>query len=185
MGEKITIDSASMMNKGLEVIEAKWLFDVEMKHIDVLVHPQSIVHSLVELRDGTCLAQLGVPDMKTPIAYALTYPDRMTNNLPRLDLSTIGKLEFIAPDFKKFPCLRLAYEAGSCGGTVPAVLNASDEVAVAAFIRGTIGFTDLAVIIEETLSLHNRIDRPSLSDIIESDRWARKVTEKIIKRMKR
>lgn len=133
MGSKITIDSASLMNKGLEVIEAKWLFDVDVARIDVLIHPQSIVHSMIELRDGSVLAQLGIADMRIPIACALAYPDRLTNDLPVLNLSEIGLLEFFKPDMKKFPCLGLAYEAGRLGGTAPVVLNAANETAVSAF----------------------------------------------------
>jgi 1-deoxy-D-xylulose-5-phosphate reductoisomerase len=183
MGKKITIDSASMMNKGLEVIEAKWLFNVDISDIDVLIHPQSIVHSLVEFIDGAFLAQMGIPNMKIPIAYALTYPERIINDLPSLDLVKTGNLEFLKPDIKKFPCLGLAYAAGLCGGTAPVVLNAADEVAVSAFIENKIRFIDLPNIMEKILGLHNSINNPSLDDILQADLWARRKTKKIIERM--
>ena len=183
MGKKITIDSASMMNKGLEVIEAKWLFNLDISNIDVLIHPQSIVHSLVEFIDGAFLAQMGIPDMKIPIAYALTYPERIINDLPSLDLVKIGKLGFLKPDIRKFSCLGLAYAAGLCGGTAPAVLNAADEVAVSAFMEKKIRFIDLPKIIEKILVLHNSINNPSLDDILQADLWARRETKKIIERI--
>ena len=183
MGKKITVDSASLMNKGLEVIEAKWLFNLDISDIDVLIHPQSIVHSLVEFIDGAFLAQMGIPDMKMPIAYALTYPERIMNDLPSLDLVKTGKLEFRKPDIKKFPCLGLAYAAGLCGGTAPVVLNAANEVAVSAFIEEKIRFIDLPKIIEKILVLHNSINNPSLDDILQADLWARRETKKIIERI--
>jgi 1-deoxy-D-xylulose-5-phosphate reductoisomerase len=183
MGKKITIDSASMMNKGLEVIEAKWLFNVDIGDIDVLIHPQSIVHSLVEFIDGALLAQMGVPDMKIPIAYALTYPERIINDLPPLNLAKTGNLEFLKPDIKKFPCLDMAYTAGLCGGTAPAVLNAADEVAVSAYIENKIRFIDLPEIIEKILSRHDSNSDPSLDDILQADLWARRETKKIIERI--
>jgi 1-deoxy-D-xylulose-5-phosphate reductoisomerase len=183
MGKKITIDSASMMNKGLEVIEAKWLFDVEVDDIDVLIHPQSIVHSLVEFIDGAFLAQMAMPDMKIPIAYALTYPGRIMNDLPSLNLAKIRNLEFFKPDIKKFPCLKIAYAACRLGGTAPAVLNAANEVAVAAFMEDKIRFIDLPEIIEKILSRHESIKDPSLNDILQADLWARKETKKIIGRI--
>lgn len=183
MGKKITIDSASMMNKGLEVIEAKWLFDADIHTIDVMIHPQSIVHSMVEFIDGALIAQMGIPDMKIPIAYALTYPNRMISDLPRLNLINVKSLEFYKPNVKKFPCLNIAREAGICGGTAPAVLNAADEVAVAAFIQKRSCFTDLPVIIEKALSKHRVVYNPSLDDILQADLWARTETEKIIERM--
>jgi 1-deoxy-D-xylulose-5-phosphate reductoisomerase len=183
MGKKITIDSASMMNKGLEIIEAKWLFNVEIVDIDVLIHPQSIVHSLVEFIDGVLLAQMGVPDMKIPIAYALTYPERIHNDLPSLNIAKTGNLEFFKPDIKKFPCLGIAYAAGLCGGTAPAVLNAADEVAVSAFMENKIRFIDLPEIIEKILARHDSIKDPSLDDILQADLWARKETKKIIGRI--
>ena len=183
MGNKITIDSASMMNKGLEVIEARWLFNLDISDIDVLIHPQSIVHSLVEFIDGAFLAQMSIPDMKIPITYALTYPERIMNDLPSLNFIKTGKLEFLKPDIKKFPCLSLAYAAGLCGGTAPVVLNAADEVAVTAFIEKKIRFIDLPKIIEKILVLHNSINNPSLHDILQADLWARIETKKIIERI--
>ncbi|PKN51979.1 MAG: 1-deoxy-D-xylulose-5-phosphate reductoisomerase [Deltaproteobacteria bacterium HGW-Deltaproteobacteria-13] len=183
MGKKITIDCASMMNKGLEVIEAKWLFHVDINAIDVLIHPQSIVHSMVEFVDGAYLAQMGVPDMRIPIAYALTYPERIMNDLPPLNLIKTGSLEFYKPDIRKFPCLDIAYRAGICGGTAPVVLNAADEVAVSAFMKKKIRFIDLPEIIEKVMTLHGVIDNPSLDDILQADLWARRETEKIIERM--
>ena len=182
MGKKITVDSASLMNKGLEVIEAKWLFNLDISDIDVLIHPQSIVHSLVEFIDGAYLAQMGIPDMKIPIAYALTYPERIINDLPTLNIVKTGNLEFSNPDIKKFPCLGLAYAAGLCGGTAPVVLNAADEIAVSAFIEKKIRFIDLPKIIEKILVLHNSINNPSLDDILQADLWARRETKKIIER---
>jgi 1-deoxy-D-xylulose-5-phosphate reductoisomerase len=183
MGKKITIDSASMMNKGLEVIEAKWLFNVGINDIDVLIHPQSIVHSMVEFIDGAFLAQMGIPDMKIPIAYALTYPERIINDLPSLNLVKTENLEFSKPDINIFPCLGLAYSAGLCGGTSPVVLNAADEVAVSAFIEKKIRFVDLPNIIEKVLNRHDSINNPSLDDILQADLWARRETKKIIERI--
>ena len=183
MGKKITIDSASMMNKGLEIIEAKWLFNVDISAIDVLIHPQSIVHSMVEFIDGALLAQMGVPDMKIPIAYALTYPERMTNDIVPLNLAKEKTLEFYQPDVKKFPCLDIACHACLDGGTAPVVLNASDEIAVEAFMQKMIRFVDIPVIIEKVLNDHKTIKKPSLEDILSSDRWARIKTKSIIERM--
>ena len=183
MGRKITVDSASMMNKGLEVIEAKWLFNADMNEIDVLIHPQSIVHSMVEFVDGSLLAQMGIPDMRTPIAYALTYPERININLPILDLVKTRNLEFYKPDTKKFPCLRLAYEAGVCGGTMPAVLNAANEIAVEAFLKEIIKFVDFPGIIDKVLRTHNSVKDPSLEDILQADEWARARTKELIERI--
>ena len=183
MGKKITIDSASMMNKGLEIIEARWLFNTSFDQIDVLVHPQSLVHSMVEFIDGACLAQLGVPDMKIPIAYALTYPERIANDLKTLDLVQAGRLDFYKPDLKKFPCLKIAREAGVSGGTAPAVLNAADEVAVAALMQERLSFADLPKIIEKVLDAHDVIPDPSMDDILQADADARQQTEKIIGRI--
>ncbi|NTW07085.1 MAG: 1-deoxy-D-xylulose-5-phosphate reductoisomerase [Syntrophaceae bacterium] len=182
MGKKITIDSASMMNKGLEVIEAKWLFDLEMKQIDILIHPQSVVHSMVEFVDGSLLAQMGIPDMRTPIAYALTCPQRIINGLPLLDLVKTRNLEFLKPDIKKFPCIRLAYEAGTCGGTLPAVLNAANEIAVEAFLEKKIKFVDLPEIIDKVLSRHKTVKKPALEEILQADKWARMQAKEIIER---
>lgn len=183
MGRKVTIDSASMMNKGLEVIEAKWFFNLDISYIDVLIHPQSIVHSIVEFTDGAFLAQMGIPDMRVPIAYALTYPERINNDLPSLNLVKTGKLEFCSADMKKFPCLRLAYAAGICGGTAPVVLNAADEIGVSAFMENKIRFIDLPKVIETVLTSHNIIDNPSLDDILQTDLWARREANKIIERI--
>lgn len=184
MGKKITIDSATMMNKGLEVIEAKWLFKVTFDRIDVVIHPQSIVHSMVEFIDGSVLAQMGIPDMRIPIAYALNYPRRLENKLPRLNLTRQKNLEFSMPDMNKFRCLKLAYEAGLAGGTNPAVLNAANEVAVAAFLNKKIGFTDIEIIITKILSMHDAIADPSLDEILAADQWAREKTRIIIERNK-
>jgi 1-deoxy-D-xylulose-5-phosphate reductoisomerase len=183
MGKKITIDSASMMNKGLEVIEAKWLFNLDISKIEVLIHPQSIVHSMVEFVDGSVLAQMGIPDMRIPIAYALTYPERINNCLPFLDLVKSRNLEFHKPDIKKFPCLKIAYEAGICGGTMPAVLNAANEIAVGAFLKEAINFVDLPGIIDKVLDTHIPIKNPSLEDILKADEWARAQTKELIERI--
>lgn len=185
MGRKITIDSASLINKGLEVIEAKWLFNLDIAHIDVLIHPQSVVHSLVELLDGSVLAQLGITDMRIPIAYAFTYPERMTNDLPLLNLAKTGPLEFHRPDMNKFPCLELAYEAGRSGGTAPVVLNAANEVAVAAFIENKICFNDLPKVIEKVLHKHHTTNNPSLENILGIDGEARIQAQSVIKKLKK
>jgi len=182
MGKKISIDSSSMMNKGLEVIEARWLFNLDISRIDVLIHPQSIVHSLVEFIDGSLLAQMGIPDMRIPIAYALTYPARIHTHLPRLDLGKIKHLEFQKPDIKRFPCLKLAYEAGICGGTMPVVLNAANEIAVEMFIKGAINFVDLPRIIDKVLDKHDSVKTPTLEDILTADEWARAQTRELIER---
>ncbi|MBN2514678.1 MAG: 1-deoxy-D-xylulose-5-phosphate reductoisomerase [Deltaproteobacteria bacterium] len=183
MGTKITIDSASMMNKGLEVIEAKWLFDVDVDKIDVLIHPQSIIHSMVEYNDGSVIAQLGVPDMRGPIAYALSYPDRLSDVISPLDLCKIGTLEFYPPDFDKFRNLKLAYRAARAGGTMPAVLNAANEIAVEEFIKGRIGFIDLPRIVEETIDAHVPTEPKSVKAVLDADRWGRikaaEITERI------
>ena len=183
MGDKITIDSASMMNKGLEAIEAKWLFDVEFDNIDILVHPQSIVHSLVEYIDGSLIAQLGIPDMKLPIAYALSFPERTPSMAPPLNLLTVGPLEFFPPDFDKFPNMKLAYEAGKQGGTVPAVLNAANEVAVQAFIEKRIRFPQMTNVIEAVLSMHSVDKIGTIEDVIRADIWAREISLEFINKM--
>jgi 1-deoxy-D-xylulose-5-phosphate reductoisomerase len=185
MGRKITIDSASLMNKGLEVIEAKWLFNLDIAHIDVLIHPQSVVHSLIELLDGSVLAQLGIADMRIPIAYAFAYPDLMTNELPLLNMAKTGPLEFHQPDMNKFPCLELAYEAGRSGGTAPVVLNAANEVAVAAFIENKICFSDLPKVIEKVLHKHHTTNNPSLENILGIDGEARMQAQSVIKKLKK
>jgi 1-deoxy-D-xylulose-5-phosphate reductoisomerase len=185
MGRKITIDSASLMNKGLEVIEAKWLFDLDIDQIDVVIHPQSVVHSMTEFQDGSVLAQMGVADMRIPIAYALTWPDRLKNDLPLLNLAKTGPLTFLEPDTKKFPCLELACAAGRLGGTAPVALNAANEVAVAAFLDNRICFHELPKVIEKVLRKHSTKDNPSLSDILDADGEARRQAESIIKKLKR
>jgi 1-deoxy-D-xylulose-5-phosphate reductoisomerase len=169
MGDKITIDSATLMNKGLEVIEARWMFDIVEEHIEVVIHPQSIIHSLVEFCDGATVAQLSQPDMRLAILYALTYPERRPLDLPRLDLPRIGELTFFEPDVETFPCLRLAYEALHTGGTAPAILNAANEVAVAKFLEGRIGFLDIPVYIEQALNTSDITANPSLDEIIAAD----------------
>jgi len=179
MGKKITIDSATLMNKGLEVIEARWLFNVEPERIQVLVHPQSIIHSMVEYVDGSIIAQLGPPDMRIPIQYALTYPQRKGNSFKRAFFPECGALTFENPDFESFPCLRLAFDAVKAGGTMPVVLNGANEVAVGMFLKGRIGFTDIPEIIERTMKLHSTNTTPCLDDIIEVDKWARQAAEEI------
>ncbi|MFC1949653.1 1-deoxy-D-xylulose-5-phosphate reductoisomerase [Chloroflexota bacterium] len=174
MGRKVTIDSATLMNKGLEIIEAHWLFDMPLDSIRVLIHPQSIIHSMVEFIDGSVKAQLSAPDMRLPIQYALSYPERLPNRqFGILDWDKIEAFTFEQPDFHTFPCLRLAIEAGKKGGTCPAVLCAADEEAVELFLLGNIGFTDIVRIVELTLSEHSSKLHPSLEDILEADAWAR------------
>lgn len=173
MGKKITIDSATMMNKGLEVIEAKWLFNVDLDRIKVVVHPQSIVHSMVEYEDGAIIAQLGVPDMKVPIQYALTYPRRLKNSFPKLNFFERNNLTFEKPDLNVFRCLALAFEAIKTGGTMPAVLNAANEVAVAKFLEGKINFVDIPRLIEKAMSAYNVKYDYSLEDVLEADSFAR------------
>jgi 1-deoxy-D-xylulose-5-phosphate reductoisomerase len=182
MGRKITIDSATMMNKGLEVIEARWLFGVDYERIDVVIHPQSIIHSLVEFIDGSVLAQLGLPDMKGPISYALFYPERTPGGFPPFDLSKVGRLEFQPPDLEQFPCLRLGYEAGRAAGTMPAVMNAANEVAVNAFLEEKIPFQSIARVIEEVMSRHAPADVSSLEAVLEVDSQARRQAEEILKK---
>jgi 1-deoxy-D-xylulose-5-phosphate reductoisomerase len=174
MGRKITIDSATLMNKGLEVIEASWLFDAPPDKIDVVVHPQSVVHSMVEFLDGSILAQLGVTDMCLPIQYALTYPDRWQSPLPSLNIYQLPKLEFIEPDFDKFPCLSLAYKALRAGGTAPAALNAANEIAVESFLNNGIGYQEISRVIEAVLNDHQPGDASTLEMVLKADAWARK-----------
>jgi 1-deoxy-D-xylulose-5-phosphate reductoisomerase len=173
MGRKITIDSATLMNKGLEVIEAHWLFDVDADRIDVLIHPQSIVHSMVELTDGSVIAQLGVTDMRLPIQYACSYPDRWETQLPTLDLARAGRLEFHEPAHDRFPCLALAYRALRAGGTVPVVLNAANEVAVETFLDGKLGFTAIPRVIQKTMDAHQVEPVSTIETVRRVDRWAR------------
>ncbi len=181
MGPKITIDSATMMNKGLEVIEAYQLFGTSVDQIQVVVHPQSIIHSMVEFHDGSVLAQLGIPDMRVPISYTLTYPDRLPNTLPSLDLFDVQTLNFYPPDFDRFPCLRLAFDAARFGGTMPAVLNAANEIAVRAFLDGQIGFGDIPVVIESTMTEHTAVPLSDIAVAIEADNWAREQAEITVK----
>ena len=180
MGSKITIDSASMMNKGLEVIEAKWLFNVEIEKIKVLVHPQSIIHSMVEFEDGAVIAQLGEPDMKVPIAYALTYPKRQKNNFPRIDFTKRNNFTFEKPDFNKFRCLQLAYDAINVGGTMPTVLNASNEVIVDKVLNSKAKFIDIPKVIEKTMKKHKVEYNLTLDSILKADKWARNYVNEII-----
>jgi len=176
MGRKISVDSATMMNKGLEVIEAHWLFNAAASQIEVVIHPQSVIHSMVEYVDGSVLAQLGNPDMRTPIAYALGYPDRIDAGVSSLDLLRVGRLDFEAPDLRKFPCLALAYHALERGGTAPAVLNAANEVAVEAFLEGQIPFTGIPSLIEAVLARADIVSVSKLADVMEADASAREAT---------
>lgn len=181
MGRKISIDSSTLMNKGLEVIEAKWLFDVDYKDIDVVVHPQSIIHSMVQFVDSSIIAQMGCPDMKLPIQYALSYPDRILNNFERLDFAKWSTLTFENPDLETFPCLKLAYDTLKMGGTYSAVLNSANEVLVNEFLEDKIGFYDIPYYIEKTLEHHSSISEPTLEEILEVDRWTREFVKKSIK----
>lgn len=180
MGAKITIDSATLMNKGLEVVEARWLFDIPESQIEVMIHRESIIHSLVEYEDRSMMAQLGLPDMRTPISYAMRYPGRMPLDLPSLDLAEIGKLTFCKPDHERFPCLSLGYESLRIGGTMPATMNAANEIAVEAFLNGGIRFTDIAEIIRNTMDVHTTKHVESLEDALEADRWAREKAESLV-----
>jgi 1-deoxy-D-xylulose-5-phosphate reductoisomerase len=173
MGRKITIDSATLMNKGLEVIEAHWLFGVGADRIDVLMHPQSVVHSMVELTDGSIIAQLGVTDMRLPIQYACSYPDRWPAALPPLDLARCGRLDFLDPPHERFPCLGLAYRALRADGSLPVVLNAANEVAVEAFLEGKLGFTSIPRVIERTMDAHATVAVDALEVVRRVDTWAR------------
>ena len=174
MGPKITIDSATLFNKGLEMIEAHWLFGVEMQHVEVVIHPQSIVHSMVEFADGSTLAQLSYSNMCFPIQYAVTWPDRVPNTLPPLDFSKLSRLEFFTPRYEDFPALNLARRAGETGGTLPAVMNAANEVAVAGFLDRQVRFPDIWQIVEEVMNRHTAVAHPDLDAILEADQWARK-----------
>ena len=180
MGKKITIDSASLMNKGLEVIEAHWLFDIPIEKIVVLIHPQSVVHSMVEYIDGSIVAQMGVADMKIPISYALSFPERLNLNLPSLDLSKSEALTFSPPDSERFPCLKLAYQSIEIGETMPAVLNAANEVAVNAFMDGTIRFTEIPLLIQQVMESHGVKPVHTVEDILKADHWARENTKALL-----
>ena len=180
MGKKITVDSSTLMNKGLEVIEARWLFDVELDRISVLVHPQSIIHSMVEFLDGSVIAQLGVPDMRGPISYALGYPGRLVKDIPGLDLARLGRLTFAEPDTERFPCLGFAFDALQAGGTMSAVLNAANEVAVQAFLEEKIGYMDIPRIIKGTMDAHSPTEPGTIEDVMKADLWARGSARRII-----
>jgi len=173
MGRKVTIDSATLANKGFEVFEVRWMFDVDVRRIEVVVHHQSIIHSMVQFQDGAVIAQMGPPDMRMPIAFALFYPERVANDLPRLSLAEVGSLTFAEPDTDRFPCLRLAFSAARAGRSYPAVLNAADEVAVGLFLDGRIGFTRIPELIERALTEHQAFEVHALDDVEEADRWAR------------
>ena len=179
MGAKITIDSSTMMNKGLEYIEAKWLFGVDTK-VEIIVHAQSIIHSMIEFVDTSIIAQLGIPDMRVPIAYALTYPDRFESELPSLDLASMGNLTFEAPDFERFPCLKLAMDAMEMGQTMPAVLNAANEIAVQAFLDELIPYKDIAEIIRMVMQNHSPVSLHELQNVLDADHWAREEATKLI-----
>jgi len=183
MGRKITIDSATMMNKGLEVIEARWLFNTTVDKIQVNIHPQSIIHSMVEYVDGCVIAQLGTPDMKAPIAYALAYPERISTGVAPLDLTTFSGLTFFKPDLDKFRCLQLAYRAMTSGESMPAVMNAANEIAVAEFLDGRIGFTQIADTIERTMNAHTAHDLKSIEEVLKADLWGRETAREICKEM--
>lgn len=181
MGPKITIDSATMMNKGLEIIEARWLFNLSAKKIKVLVHPQSILHSAVEYKDGSIVGQMGVPDMRLPIHYALFYPERVpSSRVPRLDLVKLGSLTFEPPDYDKFPCLLLAKEVAESDTTLPCVLNAANEIIVDSFLKDLLPFKQIPRLLEAVLSLHKPIKNPDLDDIFEADAWARKEASRLV-----
>ncbi len=183
MGRKVTVDSATLMNKGFEVIEAHHLFGIELAKIQIVIHPESIVHSMVEFTDGSVIAQMAVPDMKLPIQYALCYPDRPANDLPKLDLARTGKLTFTKPEFSRFPCLKYAFQAARIGGTMPAVMSAADEIAVQSFLENKIGFIQISKVIDNVMKKHKSIDRPTLSKIIKAADWARTEAKKYIKRL--
>lgn len=181
MGPKVSIDSATLMNKGLEVIEAKWLFDLEMEQIHILIHSQSIVHSMVEYSDGSVICQMGIPDMLIPISYALSYPQHMRNQLPPLELEQVGTLSFEKPDLKRFRCLALALEASRIGGSMPCVLNGANEVAVDSFLHGGIGFLDIPDMIERTMETHQVHAVDDLEAVMRADSWARKTARDLVR----
>jgi 1-deoxy-D-xylulose-5-phosphate reductoisomerase len=183
MGKKVTIDSATLMNKGLEAIEASWLFSIPLSKIEIIIHPQSIIHSLVEFVDGSMKAQLSVPDMRFAIQYALSYPERLANySLPRMNLAQLNSLTFETINYATFPCLQLALDAGEKGGTYPAVLCAADEIAVELFLEQRIRFPQIAEIIDKTISLHHSIANPTLDEILTADKWARDTALKSVAR---
>jgi 1-deoxy-D-xylulose-5-phosphate reductoisomerase len=181
MGQKITIDSATLMNKGLETIEAKWLFDLEMDQISIVIHPQSIIHSMVEYCDGSIIAQMGIPHMMTPISYALSYPHHIETRLPPLNLDEMDKLSFKSPDLKRFKCLALALKAAELGDSMPAVLNGANEVAVDRFLKGQIKFLQIPDLIEKTMEAHNPFSIESIESVMEADKWARTTAVDLLK----
>ena len=183
MGRKISIDSATLMNKGLEVIEARWLFDIDLAKIEVLVHPQSIVHSLVEFVDGSVVAQLGIPDMRVPISYALSYPERLDTGLSRLNLTECSNLSFLKPDTDRFPALQIAYEACRSGGCTPTVLNAANEIAVRAFLEGKLKFPEISQVVSETMNRTEYMNDNDIETILEADRQARNVSAEVVRHM--
>ncbi|HJX35816.1 MAG TPA: 1-deoxy-D-xylulose-5-phosphate reductoisomerase [Dehalococcoidales bacterium] len=186
MGKKVTIDSATLMNKGLEIMEARWLFNIPLAQIDVIIHPQSIIHSMVEFIDGSFKAQMSFPDMRLPIQYALTWPERVPNpELPKLDWAQIKSLTFEPPDYKMFPCLELAIKAAKTGGTAPTALCAADETAVDLFLQGAVNFTDIARIVAGVMTEHQNICDPALDDIMNIDRWARDKALKLFRQDKK
>lgn len=180
MGKKITVDSATLMNKGFEVIEAARLFNLKAKDIQVLIHPEAIIHSMVGFRDGSIIAQLGITDMRLPIQYALTYPQRLESGLKELDFFALGQLTFLKPDTRKFPALTLAFSVVEKGGTLPSVLNAADEEAVEAFLNGRLKFSEIYRVVEKVIERHDVVGKPELDDILWADAWARDETRKII-----
>jgi 1-deoxy-D-xylulose-5-phosphate reductoisomerase len=183
MGKKISVDSATLMNKGLEVLEAMFLFNVPSEKIKIVIHPQAIIHSMVEFIDGVILAQLSVTDMRIPIQYALSYPERLPNSLAGIDFHKLGRLSFTEPDFKRFPCLGLAYQAARELGTMPCVLNAANEVSVAEFLKGRLNFFSIPRVIEKVLNRHNNIKGPSLSDVLGAEAWAKKEAYRVIAKL--
>jgi 1-deoxy-D-xylulose-5-phosphate reductoisomerase len=180
MGKKVTIDSASLMNKGLEVIEAHWLFDIPVEKIVVQVHPQSIIHSMVEYIDGSIVSQMGIADMRVPISYALAYPERLSLTLPRLDLPQREGLTFFAPDPQRFPCLKLAYDAIEIGETMPTILNAANEVAVSGFLEGALPFTKIPTLIQRVMEEHEVKPAQTIENILRADHWARERSKAIL-----
>lgn len=183
MGPKISVDSANLMNKGLEVLETMHLFGIEPQKIRVIIHPQAIIHSMVEFEDGVVLAQLSVTDMRIPIQYALTYPERLTNKLRAIDFCALSRLDFQEPDFRRFPCLGLAYRVANAQGTAPAALNAANEVCVGEFLKNRLGFVSIPKVIDKVLDKHRNIIEPGLKDILEADNWARIEARKVIDKM--
>jgi 1-deoxy-D-xylulose-5-phosphate reductoisomerase len=183
MGPKISIDSATMMNKGLEAIEAKWLFGLDMDQISILIHPQSIVHSMVEYKDGSIIAQLGIPDMLIPISYALSFPNHLENSLPKLQLEQVGILNFEKPDMKTFRCLDLALRAAELGGSMPAVLNGANEIAVESFFQGKMGFLDIPELIEKSMEAHRPYPVDSIEMVMGADRWVRKTAQNLLQEL--